>query len=237
MFKMEFSLIFVDWFVTRKRAITELIPHFYINIILSIADEPEETMAESAEVSADFESLEIAYISKWNQVSNILNETEVQKFAAKRKIFSGKVFSEDDGNCETERYRFIHALLVKQGIPNVFLRQKMNVWFSVIRRLIDCCNESPTMPDFCLSWFKLFRIFSSLFPLGFILKHIQPLIIYEIGLFNNQTNFNTLLLPCYTGALIGPLVAVSTECQQHFSLALREVRFFYAHNYIRNTSC
>ena len=80
------------------------------------------------------------------------------------------------------------------------------------------------MPDFCLSWFKLFRIFSSLFPLGFILKHIQPLIIYEIGLFNNQTNFNTLLLPCYTGALIGPLVALSTECQQHFSLALREVR-------------
>ena len=101
--------------------------------------------------------------------------------------------------------------------------------FSVIRRLIDCCNESPTMPDFCLSWFKLFRIFSSLFPLGFILKHIQPLIIYEIGLFNNQTNFNTLLLPCYTGALIGPLVAISTECQQHFSLALREVRYVLRH--------
>ena len=113
--------------------------------------------------------------------------------------------------------------------------------FSVIRRLIDCCNESPTMPDFCLSWFKLFRIFSSLFPLGFILKHIQPLIIYEIGLFNNQTNFNTLLLPCYTGALIGPLVAISTECQQHFSLALREVNLnicaitsFFLHSNFRH---
>ena len=67
------------------------------------------------EKSIDFKSLEIAYISKWNQVSNILNETETAKFAANRKIFLEKVFSEDDGNCETERYRFIHALLVKQG--------------------------------------------------------------------------------------------------------------------------
>ena len=104
-------------FVTQKRAITELIPHFYINIILSIADVPsDETVQTITGESAEFKSLEIAYISKWNQVANILNGTDIQNFTAKRKIFSEKVFSEDDGNCETERYRFIHALLVKQGI-------------------------------------------------------------------------------------------------------------------------
>ena len=106
-------------FVTRKRAITELVPHFYINIILSISNGPEDGPEVDPKVETeepiDFKSLEIAYISKWNQVSNILNETEIAKFAAKRKIFLEKVFSEDDGNCETERYRFIHALLVKQG--------------------------------------------------------------------------------------------------------------------------
>ena len=109
--------------MTRKRAITELVPHFYINIILSISngpeDEPEVDSRVGTEESIDFKSLEIAYISKWNQVSNILNETEIAKFAAKRKILLEKVFSEDDGNCETERYRFIHALLVKQGIQTL----------------------------------------------------------------------------------------------------------------------
>lgn len=100
----------------RKRAITELIPHFYINIILSIADEPSDRQEETiVEPLAEFQSLEIGYISKWNQVPNILNETDIHTFASKRKLFSKKVFSEDDGNCETERYRFIHALLVKQG--------------------------------------------------------------------------------------------------------------------------
>lgn len=83
------------------------------------------------------------------------------------------------------------------------------------------------MPDFCLTWFKLFQLFSSLFPLSFILTFIQPTIIYEIGLYNNNTNFNTVLLPCYTGALIGPLVAVSNECQQHFSLVLREALLYF----------
>ena len=105
--------------VTQKRAITELVPHFYINIILSISNGSEDgpkVDSTGTEKSIDFKSLEIAYISKWNQVSNILNETEIAKFAANRKIFLEKVFSEDDGNCETERYRFIHALLVKQGI-------------------------------------------------------------------------------------------------------------------------
>jgi len=109
--------------VTRKRAITELVPHFYINIILSISNGPENEQEVDPKVGTeepiDFKSLEIAYISKWNQVSNILNETEIAKFAAKRKIFLEKVFSEDDGNCETERYRFIHALLVKQGIQTL----------------------------------------------------------------------------------------------------------------------
>ena len=105
--------------MTRKRAITELVPHFYINIILSISNGTEdgpEMESVVTEESIDFKSLEIAYISKWNQVSNILNEMDIRKFAANRKIFLEKVFSEDDGNCETERYRFIHALLVKQGI-------------------------------------------------------------------------------------------------------------------------
>ena len=110
-------------FVTRKRAITELVPHFYINIILSISNGPEDGPEVDPKVGTeepiDFKSLEIAYISKWNQVSNILNETEIAKFAAKRKIFLEKVFSEDGGNCETERYRFIHALLVKQGIQTL----------------------------------------------------------------------------------------------------------------------
>ena len=46
------------------------------------------------EESIDLKSLEIAYISKWNQVSNILNEMDIRKFAANRKIFLEKVCSD-----------------------------------------------------------------------------------------------------------------------------------------------
>ena len=69
------------------------------------------------------------------------------------------------------------------------------------------------MPDFCLSWFKLFRIFTQLFPINFIMHHVQPHVTFELGLFKalDEYNFNTLLLPCYTGALVGPLVAKSPE--------------------------
>ena len=67
------------------------------------------------------------------------------------------------------------------------------------------------MPDFCLSWFKLFRIFTQLFPVNFIMHHVQPHVTFELGLSKADYNFDTLLLPCYTGALVGPLVAKSPE--------------------------
>ena len=57
------------------------------------------------------------------------------------------------------------------------------------------------MPDFCLTWFKLFQTFTQLFPVSFILHHVQPHVTFELGLFKAEYNFNTLLLPCYTGEL------------------------------------
>ena len=72
--------------------------------------------------AASKENLEIGYISKWNQVQNIINHSDIDQFYKNRELFSKKVFCEDDGNSETERYRFIHSLLVKQGKCRSFIQ-------------------------------------------------------------------------------------------------------------------
>ena len=168
----------------------EVIPHFYVNLILSIDEEVEEF--ELGEI------IEVNHASKWNQITNILDDERFLEYKKKLTLFNSIKDWEEvaEGNFG-ERFDIVNALLTKQGISSSEFRKFK--FFLVIRRIIDCCAESPAMPDFCLSWFKLFQTFTQLFPVSFILHHVQPHVTFELGLFKADYNFNTLLLPCYTG--------------------------------------
>ena len=57
------------------------------------------------------------------------------------------------------------------------------------------------------------------------MHHVQPHVTFELGLFKADYNFDTLLLPCYTGALVGPLVAKSPE-ESGFILSTIFTKFY-----------
>ena len=189
---------------------------------LEIHEDSNKEQIES-DNNDEYSFQEVSYLSKWNQIENIVQQKD--DFHTKFILFKHIDWDNVDDTGHGERFKIIHSFLVKQGNFGFWPSRLVNI--SVIRRLIDCCNESPTMPDFCSSWFKLFRLFSIYFPHKFILQHVQPLITFELGLFNNSYNFDNLLLPSYVGALIGPLVHDCEEFKHHFSLAMREALIWF----------
>ena len=100
----------------------ELIPHFYVNLILSIDKEVEEF--ELGEI------IEVNHASKWNQITNILDDERFLEYKKKLTLFNSIKDWEEvaEGNFG-ERFDIVNALLTKQGISSSEFR-KFKFFFS-----------------------------------------------------------------------------------------------------------
>ena len=140
------------------RAISEVIPHFFVAMVLELAETCPENSDENSKMD-HFSSL-----SKWNQPLSILPGNLSCKFY--RGLSRWKSLEWPVAEI-SERFEVLIALLLHQVIP----------------RLVDCCTECPVMPDFGECWVRIFQNISIFYGPSFVKTHIHPLMTRYLGLF------------------------------------------------------
>ena len=90
------------------RALTEVIPHFFVNMVLSLENSDEIVI--KSEESNPFP--EVPYLSKWNQINNIVGEDEALRYAEKYDLLLTMNWEEPEQF--GERFNIIQSFL-KQG--------------------------------------------------------------------------------------------------------------------------
>ena len=90
------------------RAVMELIPHFYINLVLSLDDDGNDELSDI---------IEVEHVSKWNQIASILDDGRFVEYRRKLTRFSNIDNWEAIGEgAFGERFDIINSLLTKQGM-------------------------------------------------------------------------------------------------------------------------
>ena len=88
------------------RAVMEIIPHFYINLVLSLQNDNDNTTLSDI--------IEVEHVSKWNQIVNILDDERFIEYKQKLTLFNS--IETWEGIELGERFDIINSLLTKQGI-------------------------------------------------------------------------------------------------------------------------
>ena len=140
------------------RAISEVIPHFFVAMVLELAETCPENSDENSKIDR-FSSL-----SKWNQPLSILPGDLSCKFYRGLSRWESLEWPVAE---ISERFEVLLALLLHQVIP----------------RLVDCCTECPVMPDFGECWVRIFQNISIFYGPSFVKTHIHPLMTRYLGLF------------------------------------------------------
>ena len=84
----------------------EIIPHFYINLVLSLQNDNDNTTLSDI--------IEVEHVSKWNQIVNILDDERFIEYKQKLTLFNS--IETWEGIELGERFDIINSLLTKQGI-------------------------------------------------------------------------------------------------------------------------
>ena len=88
------------------RAVMEIIPHFYINLVLSLQNDNDNITLSDI--------IEVDHVSKWNQIVNILDDERFIEYKQKLTLFNS--IETWEGVELGERFDIINSLLTKQGI-------------------------------------------------------------------------------------------------------------------------
>ena len=98
------------------RAISEIIPHFFVSMVLNYEPGPD-----CAQAGDEPELQRLKTISKWNQPENIIADCDREKFKENLKSWSTETFESLDS--KNDRFNILFSLLTNQGIRRFFRKK------------------------------------------------------------------------------------------------------------------